>query len=392
MRVLLATDWTAERGGVETYLVQLRHGLEAAGVETRLLVSSVGDGTGLADYVAPGFDRAAVQAVSQLVNPAAVRAVRAAVRDFRPDVVHLSGFELQLSPAVFAVLRETPTVVNVAWTKPVCPTGHKLLPNGALCRQRWGVACREHGCVRGVRWAREMARYRMIAGALRSASAIVTCSELMRELLAGHGLAARMLHWPVPPPGPAFVHSRAVRPVFVAAGRLSPEKGIDALIEAIARVRAGGVDARLRLVGDGPRRSELERLADRLGVAEAVEITGWVEHDDVETYLQDAWALVAPSRWAEPLGLSAVEAIVRGVPVIASEVGGYAETVERGVTGLLCRNADADELARCLEDVGRGTVFGDGTLPRDSVERLAGRHTLGAHVAALTDLFEHVSA
>ena len=73
MRVLLATDWTAERGGIETYLTQLRDGLRAAGTETRLLVSSVGDGARSADYVAPGSDRAAVQALSQLVNPAAMR-------------------------------------------------------------------------------------------------------------------------------------------------------------------------------------------------------------------------------------------------------------------------------------------------------------------------------
>jgi glycosyltransferase involved in cell wall biosynthesis len=391
MRVLLVTDWTAERGGVETYLVQLRHGLEVSGVETRLLVSSVGDGAGLADYVAPGSDRAAVQALSQLVNPAAMRAVRSAVRDFRPDVVHVSGFELQLSPAVLAALAGTPSVVNVAWTKPVCPTGHKLLPGGALCERRWGVACREEGCLHGVRWVRELARYRMIAVALRSATAIVTCSRHMRSMLATHGLAARALDWPALPPGPSFARSRAARPVFVAAGRLSREKGIVTLIESLSRIRAGGVDACVRLVGDGPQRASIERLAARLGVADAVEITGWVEHDAVEAYLQDAWALVAPSLWAEPLGLSAVEAIVRGVPVVASAVGGYAETVEPGVTGLLCRNGDVDDLARCLDDVARGRAFGDGTLAHAAVERLARRHALVTHVEALSGIFEEIS-
>jgi glycosyltransferase involved in cell wall biosynthesis len=100
---------------------------------------------------------------------------------------------------------------------------------------------------------------------------------------------------------------------------------------------------------------------------------------------------VAPSLWAEPLGLSAVEAIVRGVPVVASAVGGYAETVEPGVTGLLCRNGDVDDLARCLDDVARGRVFGDGTLAHDVVERFARRHALGAHVEALSGVFEEIS-
>lgn len=391
MRVLFVTDWTAERGGIETYLVQLRQGLEAAGVETRLLVSSVGSAAADADYVAPGSDRAAVQAFSQLVNPLATRAVRSAVRAFRPDVVHVSGFELQLSPAVLGALGGTPSVVNVAWTKPVCPTGHKLLPDGRLCEQRWGAACREHGCVSGVRWVREMARYRLIGASLRSASAIVTCSRHMGSLLARHGLSARVLDWPVRPPRSTFVRRRAAEPLFVAAGRLSREKGIGALVQAVARIRGGGVDASLRLVGDGPQRAEVERLAARLGVADVVEITGWVEHDVVEAHLQDAWALVAPSLWAEPLGLSAVEAIVRGVPVVASAVGGYAETVEPGVTGLLCANGDVAGLARCLDDIARERVFATGALASDAVERLARRHAPAAHVEALSSIFEQIS-
>jgi glycosyltransferase involved in cell wall biosynthesis len=320
----------------------------------------------------------------------AVRAVRSAVRAFRPDVVHVSGFELQLSPAVLGALDGTPSVVNVAWTKPVCPTGHKLLPDGTLCEQRWGAACRERGCVSGVRWVREMARYRLIGASLRSASAIVTCSRHMGSLLARHGLSARVLDWPVRPPGSTFVRSRAAEPLFVAVGRLSREKGIGALVESVARIRDGGVDARLRLVGDGPQRAEVERLAARLGVADVVEIIGWVEHYDVEAHLQEAWALVAPSLWAEPLGLSAVEAIVRGVPVVASAVGGYAETVEPGVTGLLCANGDVADLARCLDDIARERVFAGGALPSDAVERLAGRHAPAAHVEALSCIFEEI--
>ena len=198
------------------------------------------------------------------------------------------------------------------------------------------------------------------------------------------------LSWPVAPPGSSFTRRRAARPLFVAAGRLSREKGIDSLIEAIARVREGGADAHLRLVGDGPERGELELLASRLGVSDAIEITGWVEHDQVEAHLRDAWAVLAPSLWAEPLGLSAVEAIVRGLPVIASAVGGYAETVEPGVTGLLCPNGDTEALTRCLDDVSRERSFADGRLPEEAVERLARRHALAAHLEALSGIFEEV--
>ncbi len=235
-----------------------------------------------------------------------------------------------------------------------------------------------------------MTRYRLIAAVLGSAAALVTCSAHMARLLADHGLTARKLCLPVLPPGAAFARRRAPTPLFVAAGRLSREKGIEVLVRALAHLRQGGIDAGVRLIGDGPERSTIEALAVSLGVADAVEITGWVEHEAVEAHMADAWALVAPSLWAEPLGLSAVESIVRNVPVVASSVGGYAETVEHGVTGLLCANGDVDGLAGCLAEIAHGRAFSDPLLPQGAVVRLAQRHDLGAHLDGLGAIFEKV--
>ena len=92
-------------------------------------------------------------------------------------------------------------------------------------------------------------------------------------------------------------------------------------------------EARARFVGGGPELPALEVLALQLGVAGAVEFVGRVPPDEVAGYVADAWALVAPSLWAEPFGLVAAEAIAQGVPVVASAVGGFAETVEPGVSG-----------------------------------------------------------
>src|SRR5690606_20495241 len=98
--------------------------------------------------------------------------------------------------------------------------------------------------------------------------------------------------------------------------------------------------ARLRVVGEGPERPALEALARSLGLDGAVSFRGWVSPADVEHELADAWAQVVPSLWAEPLGLIALEAIVRGVPVIASAAGGLGEIVEHGRSGLLFPNGD----------------------------------------------------
>ena len=100
-----------------------------------------------------------------------------------------------------------------------------------------------------------------------------------------------------------------------------------------------------------------------------------------------AWALVAPSLWAEPLGLVAPEALIRGVPVIASTTGGFAETVEEGVSGLLVPNGDSAALATALMKVLRREVFPGGSIPeasRAEAKRLFG---VESHIRTMRSVF-----
>ena len=126
-------------------------------------------------------------------------------------------------------------------------------------------------------------------------------------------------------------------------------------------------EARLRLVGEGPEGSVVKRLTHELGLAGAVERVGWLDPPAVEQELERAWALVAPSLYAEPLGLVALEAIVRGVPVIASRKGGFGETVEEGVSGLLFPNGDEEALTVRMLEVARRSAFPDHAIPDSTV-------------------------
>jgi glycosyltransferase involved in cell wall biosynthesis len=382
VRVLLVNDWVRGEGGTESYLSWVREGLRAAGDDVRLLTSSAGSAAdGSADYVAFGSERRAAQAVLQIVNPRAVARVRTAVRAFRPDVVHVSMFEMQLSPAIFAALRGVPTVLCVGNYKPICPTAVKLLRDGSLCTVPAGLVCWRAGCTSLPHWLRDRPRYALIGAAVRQADAIYTCSEWMRRELGRYGVEATHFPWPVPAPGAAFARVPSPEPLLVYCGRLAVEKGVGVLLGAFARVRARVPTARLRIVGEGPLRPALERAA-----GDGVEFAGRVAPAHIEQHLAEAWALVAPSLWAEPLGFVAPEAIVRGVPVVASATGGLAESVEPGVSGLLVPNGDEDALARALLDVAEGRVFPDRTVPAEAVERARRKRDLGRHVDVLREL------
>lgn len=146
-------------------------------------------------------------------------------------------------------------------------------------------------------------------------------------------------------------------PVVGYVGRLSPGKGLDTLIEAMALLRRdGGPRARIFIVGDDPSRGgayggALRRRADRLGLGGSAHFFGWVE--DAAAAAADFDLLVVPSR-AEPCGLVTLEGMVHGLAIIATAAGGTPELIRDGREGLLVPPDDppalAARLARLLGD------------------------------------------
>jgi glycosyltransferase involved in cell wall biosynthesis len=150
--------------------------------------------------------------------------------------------------------------------------------------------------------------------------------------------------------------------VIGAASRLSPEKGLDDLIDAFAIVhKRFGETVSLRIAGEGPERPKLEAQIARLGLGEFVQLAGWLEHDKLPAFLQDLDVFVLPSTW-EGFGVSAVEASAMQLPVVGTDVHGIPDAVRDGATGLLVPPSDPPALAaaltRLIEDPALRTRLG----------------------------------
>jgi glycosyltransferase involved in cell wall biosynthesis len=169
------------------------------------------------------------------------------------------------------------------------------------------------------------------------------------------------------------------------AGRVSPEKGIETAIDALARVRDLGLPAHLSIVGRGPRGyvAGLKATVRRRGLKAAVAFRNWVARDEMPGLLAGCDALICPSVWAEPLPRSLQEAMASCKVAVASRVGGIAELIRDDENGMLFPAGDAGALARQLERLIRDPDLG-------SRLALAGMQTIidGFTIARMVDEVE----
>lgn len=141
---------------------------------------------------------------------------------------------------------------------------------------------------------------------------------------------------------------------FLAVSRMHPVKGLDRTISAFSRLLGVAPDCRLVILGDGPQRSQLEKLVRELGISHAVEMPGYASRGSVDDAMRKSHVFLqhnVPLRSGadEALGGSIVEAQSYGLPVVATRTGGVPEVVIDGVTGFLVMPGDVGSMTNAME-------------------------------------------
>ncbi|MGH2396060.1 MAG: glycosyltransferase family 4 protein [bacterium] len=294
----------------------------------------------------------------------AIRKLGRLLTDHPVDVAYVLGYWRWISPSILHVLaaRRIPIVVRLS-------DYHMLCSKSTFLRQ--GKPCEL--CKQGA-W-RHALRYRCVQGSLP-----VTLADVSARWLHGTLGSFDLIHRFVAPSRflfqkmieggysenrlallPTFIDTSGIRPNYCPGdyllyfGRIAPEKGLDVLLSAWAKVlarRNGEPRLALRIIGES-NRGERERLEVRVRRERlpAVSFQAPVAEGELQEVIAGAFCTVMPSLWYENVPNAVLESYAFGKPVIASAIGSLPEVVKDERTGLLARPGDAADLSRQLSRV-----------------------------------------
>jgi glycosyltransferase involved in cell wall biosynthesis len=172
----------------------------------------------------------------------------------------------------------------------------------------------------------------------------ITISVAIADQISGHSL---VIGNPYDETAFRLLPSVARDKSLIFVGRLVSDKGVDLLLRALKRLQSENLRPDLTIVGSGPEQQKLQELTRELALDRQVTFAGQKQGAELAEVLNQHQVLVAPSRWAEPFGVVALEGIACGCVVVGSEKGGLKEAI--GPCGLTFVNGDTGALASQLK-------------------------------------------
>jgi glycogen synthase len=308
------------------------------------------------------------------------------------DVIHVAG--PALLPMLIGLLLQKRVIVEHHGYQSICPNGILLFgPDRKACPGHF-MSRRYQMCVRcnskdmgwvGSLLAVALTFPRRLLSKAVSANIAVT-NHVARRVALPH--TKTVLHGVRDSSGTSLSYSER-ETQFGYIGRLVQEKGLSLLLNVARRLKDDDFPFHLTLVGDGPLRNQLQEESARLGIQPRVTFTGDLAGSELEQAVRPLKILVMPSLWEETAGLAAMEQMMRGGTVIASDTGGLREVV--GDAGLTFTAGDSDALYERLRQVIEipSLATSLGVEARNRATRLFSRqHMIEAHVSVYRQAFQ----
>ena len=298
-----------------------------------------------------------------------------ALEDFKPDIVHINNFQRQLSASIIKAInkKDIPIVFTAHDMQAICPAS-AMLYKGKICEeciQKGYKACLGKKCIKDSKLKSILsvieAKYYRKNKIYKKIDYIIAPSEFIKNQLIKGKLEYKKIQ---------TLHNfvtdeknklnNVIGDYAFYFGRLSIEKGILNLIEAIKNIDNG----KLVIAGDGPEKEKIIRFIEENELENKVKLVGYLGQNEIKSYIRNARFIVVPSIWYENCPYSILETMEIGKPIIGSRIGGIPELIENEKNGYLYKYDDVKELSERMEKLFTNTsiVRNQGEMSRKIYE------------------------
>ena len=358
MKILMVNKFLYPNGGSETYifklgeeLVKRGHQVEYFGMEHegRIAGNPMESYTSDMDFHT-GKIKKLLYPFKIIYSVEARKKLRKVLQDFEPDVVHLNNFNFQLTPSIIYEVRsfdkkkgkKTALIYTAHDYQWVCPNHMFRIPGtGELCMRCAGGAygnCAKYKCIHN-------SRIRSILGTIEGSlyGRLKTYRQVDRIICPSHFMETALSRNPLLGDKMVTMHNfiektpdgkDCIKQDYVLYfGRYTEEKGVRTLMEVCRDLS----DIPFVFAGSGPLKEEIGQIPN-------IEDRGFLTGDRLEQTIRGARFVVFPSEWYENCPFSVMEAQMYGTPVLASDIGGTPELIQKGRTGELFSVGDVGQL------------------------------------------------
>ena len=279
---------------------------------------------------------------------------------FKPDIVHIHSLRISsLTYSVFKPIlkRNIPIIMTLHDAYLVCPMITAIKGNGEICNQ---FLCKKHNkfhCLfnncannqeQSFRYAM-MSFINKLTGYDKHVKKFIAPSDALKNIMIKYNddinennilTINNFLTNEELKTTPNYIN----KGYFLYIGRLSAEKGVKYLLEAMKDLPK---DIKLKIVGTGKEENNLKQYAKENNL-DNVEFVGFKNREEINEYYQNCIATILPCNWFEIFGMTNIESFINGKPVVASDIGGIPEIVEHNVNGLLFEPTNVEQLKECI--------------------------------------------
>ncbi len=405
MKILQVNKFYYPKDGVSNYLLGLEAELKKLGHEVRVFAMDnpknilSADEKYFVSYLS--FDQGGLintwRSFARIFYSfEAKRKFKALINDFHPDIIHIHNIYHQISPSILSVARreKIPVVMHLHDYKLVCPN-YKLFTGGKICKRCRGGKyynclfnkCLKDSYLKSCGGALEMYFHHNIWRIYeKGIKLFIAPSEFMKKTVEEFSWPADKvicLH--------NFFNNQIEKSgltnqdnsdnYLLYFGRLSEEKGVSVLIEALAQTKE-----HLKIAGEGPEETNLKNLSCRLGLTSRVEFVGFKTGTDLENLIINAKAIIIPSIWFENMPLNMLESLARRKIVIASDIGGIPEIIKNNENGFLFAPGEAHDLAKKIKLLSEVDIRSIGDNAEKAVQNLNAQ----AHVQKIIKIYQQI--